>query len=166
MPSYTVTRRLISVGRDYEVKNEVDEVVLKIDGKVRFGRTFAVKDRDGKLLLRVREKLLCLDRTFIIKRGSEVVATVRRTTTSDETPAKFTVDTGGAQMKAKGSFFHDSVVELSRDGFTAGSVSRKQYTAVRDTYYVSAASSEDQPLMVAIAMSIAEVVPFHGAEDS
>src|SRR5262245_37033977 len=86
MPQYTMQRRLISVGRDYVVKNEDEEVVFKIDGKVRFARTFAVKDAAGATLLRVREKLLCLDPTFIMKRGKEIVATLRRTSPSDKYP--------------------------------------------------------------------------------
>jgi uncharacterized protein YxjI len=86
MPRYTVQRRLVSVGRDYVVQNEDDEVVLKVDGKVRFARTFSVKDGAGSMLLRVREKLLCLDPTFIITRGKETIATLRRTSPSGEYP--------------------------------------------------------------------------------
>jgi uncharacterized protein YxjI len=43
MPRYTVQRRLVSIGRDYDVKDESGDIAFNLDGKVRFARTFVVK---------------------------------------------------------------------------------------------------------------------------
>jgi uncharacterized protein YxjI len=163
MPSYTVQRRLVSIGRDYVVRNESEEVVFKVDGKVRFARTFTIKDGAGNRLLNVREKLLCLDPTFILKREGDTVATLRRKSPSDQYPLKFEVEMGGAVvLKAQGSLIGDDRINFSRDGSRIGSVSRQQYTVVHEIFHVSAASSQDQALMLALVMSVLEIVPFRG----
>ena len=40
MPYYKMRKRLVSIGRDYAVEDENGQVLFKIDGKVRFARTF------------------------------------------------------------------------------------------------------------------------------
>ena len=78
MPRYTVQELLVSIGRDYDVSGKSGKVAFKLDGKVRFARTFAVKDSAGQRLLAVREKLLCLDPTFVITSARQPIAVVHR----------------------------------------------------------------------------------------
>lgn len=40
MRQYTIKGRVVSVGRDYDVLDEEEQVIYVIDGKVRFARTF------------------------------------------------------------------------------------------------------------------------------
>ena len=93
MPRYTVRQRLVALGRDYGVHDESGELAFVLDGKLRFARSFSVKDRDGKLLLGVREKLLCIDPTFVITSAAAApVAVVKRTSTSDASVLAFEIE--------------------------------------------------------------------------
>jgi uncharacterized protein YxjI len=86
MATYTVKKRLVSVGRDYDVHDESGAAVFTIDGKVRFARTFDVKDRAGQTLYSAKEQLLKLDQTFLIDAlGADQLA-VKRTTTASVYP--------------------------------------------------------------------------------
>ena len=165
MPVYQVQSRLVSVGRDYSVENDRGEVVYTIDGKVRFARTFLVRDASGAPLLHVREKLLAIDPTFIVKKDGVEVARLRRTTTSGAMTDRFEIDAGATKMNASGSF-HRGGVTIGSDHGKVGSVSRKPLTAVREVFHVSVVSDEDSALVLALAMAIVECAPFRGEDVS
>lgn len=168
MPRYTVQKRLVSIGRDYDVRDDDGQVVFKIDGKLRFARTFVVRDRDGKALLSVREKLMALDPVFEIKAGERLVATVRRTTTSGADTDEFEIwvaGASGAMLQAQGQLLFDGV-RIQRGQARVGSVSRQQGRVVHEVFQVTAAADEDQALMLAIAMAIVETDSSRGEDRS
>ena len=155
MATYTIKSKLVSVGRDYDVRDEKDEIVYTIDGKVRFARTFNVIDRDGRILLSAKEKLMCLDQTFLIAAPAGEI-TVKRTTTGSVYPMKFDIIAGDqATMHAHGDFFRDGVT-ITRGSDRVANVNRQQNTAVFEIFPVSIAEGEDVPLMLALAMVIVE----------
>ncbi len=163
MPLYTIRKRLVSVGRDYNVEDETGTVLFKIDGKVGFARVFLIKNQESRLLLRVREKLLCIDPTFIISREGQVAAIVRRRTVSDALVAKYEVEMNGeVALRASGSFFRDGI-HIHRGTAFVGSVSRKPFTVIDEIFHVTTAMSEEQALLVAVAMSIVEITPSRGS---
>lgn len=167
MPRYTVHRRLVSIGRDYDVKDEAGRVVFRLDGKLPFARTFVVRDGAGQALLFVREKLLTLDPTFEIESEGRKIASVRRTTTSGAGTDKFEIPVEGAQalMLAQGKLLLDGV-ELRRAGASVGSVSRRHGTVVDEDFHVTVAPGEDQALTLAVAMAIVETDPSRGEDRS
>ena len=166
MPRYTIKSRLVSVGRDYDVLDDKGEVAFRIDGKVRFARTFVVKNREGDALLAAKEKLLCLDPTFVIASGDDPVATVRRTTTSGAMIEKFAIEiAGGLPMTAEGNLLGDGVVILGDPG-KIGSVEVEPRTGVYEIFHVSVVSDQDPPLVLAIAMSIVETDSRRGQQRS
>jgi len=166
MPRYTVQSRLVSIGRDYNVKDEIGEVAFTLDGKVRFARTFVVKDRNGLRLLSVREKLLCLDPTFVISSASQPIAIVRRVSRSATGTARFEIEMGGSiAMNAHGSFLREGI-EIKRGGAFAGSVSREPNRVIHEIFHVSVGAAEDPALLLAIAMSIVETDLFRGEDRS
>lgn len=155
MATYTIKSKLVSVGRDYDVRDEKGEVVYTIDGKVRFARTFNVIDRDGKVLLSAKEKLMCLDQTFLIAAPAGEI-TVKRTTTGSVYPMKFDIIAGEqTTMQANGSFIRDGV-DVMRGPDRVCNVSREQNTAVFEIFPVTIKDGEDVPLMLTIAMIIVE----------
>lgn len=89
MRQYTIKGRVVSVGRDYDVLDEEEQVIYVIDGKVRFARTFSIKDNSGTVLLNAREKLLSLDTYYTIDRDGETIATVKRTGDPTSVTPKF-----------------------------------------------------------------------------
>ncbi len=166
MRQYTIKGRVVSVGRDYDVLDEEEQVVYAIDGKVRFARTFSIKDNAGTTLLSAREKLLSLDTYYTIERDGEPIATVKRTGDPTSVSPKFEVDIPGqTSLKASGSFFHRGVNISSGDGLV-GTVTRTTGTVLREIFPVSIADTQDQPLLLAIAMCIIEITPGRGEAPS
>lgn len=166
MPAYKVRRRLISVGRDYDIEDESGKAVFRLDGKVGFARRFVIKDSAGNSLLAVREKLLSIDPLFVIKKGVGTVATVRRRSHSDARIAKFEIEINGrTAMGASGSFLRDGI-QIVREGAQIGNVSRVPLTVIEEIFHVEAAATEDQSLILSIAMSIVEMSTFRGEDRS
>jgi|SRR5215471_17519189 len=162
MPTFAVKKRLVSVGRDYAVEDESGTTVFSIDGKVRFGRTFDVRDRAGQILYSAKEKLMALDQTFLIDAPGASEITVRRTTTGSVYPMKFAVVIEGeTRMHAEGSFYRDGVA-IARGTDRIATVSRQQNTVVAEIFHVWTADAEDAALMLALAMVIVEGDPSRG----
>lgn len=156
MPNYTVKKRLVSVGRDYDVLDEGSATVFTIDGKVRFARTFDVKDRDGRIVYSAKEQLLKLDQTFFIDAEGADQLAVTRTTTASVYPMKFVIAAGGdVRMHAQWTHRGDDA-NITRAGSRIASVSRQQNTVVAEIFHVWTADAEDTALMLAIAMVIVE----------
>jgi len=163
MATFAVKKRLVSVGRDYAVEDENGTIVFSIDGKVRFGRTFDVRDRAGQVLYAVKEKLLAIDQTFRIDAAGASEITVRRTTTGAVYPMKFDIVIDGeTRMRAQGSFFGDGV-HIARGSDRIATVSRQQNTVVAEIFHLWIADAEDPALMLALAMVIVEGDASRGA---
>lgn len=168
MPRYTAKKRLVSLGRDYDVLDDEGRVAFRIDGKVRFARTFVVRDAGGRALLSVREKLLVLDPTFEIKAGRRLVASVRRTTTSGAARDRFEIPVAGAAgqlLTARGKLVRDRVT-IERGQGRVGEVSREQGMLVHEIFHVTVAPDEDQALLLAVAMAIVETDSHRGEDRS
>jgi uncharacterized protein YxjI len=155
MATYTIKSKVVSVGRDYDVRDEKDEIVFKIDGKVRFARTFDVIDQAGNVVCSAKEKLATLDQTFVIN-GPRGEITVKRTTTGSVYPMKFDIMAGEqTTMTAHGDFFRDGV-NVTRGSDRVLNVNRVQNTAFFEIFPVSIAEGEDVAFMLALAMVIVE----------
>jgi len=166
MATYTVRKILVAVGRDYDVLDESGTSVYRIDGKLRFARTFDVKDRSGQVLYSAKEQLLTIDQTFQLHAGGAGEMAVRRTTSGAVYPMKFDVVADGeTRMHAEGSFFGDGV-SISRGSARIASVSRQQNTVIAEIFHVWTADGEDPALMLALAMVIVEGDLSRGAVDS
>ena len=156
MATFTVKKRLVSVGRDYDVHDENNATAFTIDGKLRFARTFDVKDRAGQTVYSATEKLLTLDQTFLIDAPGASQITVRRTTTGSVYPMKFDIAVEGeTRMQAHGSFYRDGV-DITRGSTRIANVSREPNTVIGEIFHVWAADDEDPALMLAMAMVIVE----------
>ena len=156
MPSYTIKKNMVSVVRDYHVRDEQDATVFEIDGKVRFARTFDVKDRTGRILCSAKEKLLSIDPTFLIDAPGASQVTMRRTTTSSVYPMKFDIAVDGeSRMRAQVTAFGDDAVVM-RGPARVATVSRQPNTLVTEIFHLWTADDENPALMLAIAMVIVE----------
>ena len=163
---YTVHRQLLSIGRDYRVENAAGETVFKIDGKVRFARTFLVRDANGQRLLRVREKLWSLQHAFLIDRDGQLLARLHRTTFASDRHARYEIEMDGVRvMEASGDLFRESVRLNREDGLHVGSVSRKQHAMVHESFYMNVVSEEDQALGLALLMAIVESTTDRGEDE-
>lgn len=163
MSTYTIRRRLVSIGRDYVVEDDKGQKVLFIDGKVRFARTFSIDDPSGIVLLRVREKQLCLEPTYIIKRDGVETAVVRRTSVMDAPVDEFTIDlNSGNRAEARGDLTFDQVAISRGDDFLA--IVKRLQKPFLETFTLEVAAEVELPLVVAIAMSIIETDMHRGEQ--
>lgn len=81
MQAYTIHRQLLSLGRSYRVEDPSGKHAFTVSGKVRFARTFSIRDTQGNVLYSVREKLWSVDPMFLIHRDGTEAAVLKRTTT-------------------------------------------------------------------------------------
>lgn len=161
MSTYTIRRRLISIGRDYVVEDDNGQQVLVVDGKVRFARTFSVKNPSGTVL-HVREKQLCIEPTYIIKRDGVEAAVVRRTSVMDASVDHFTIElNSGDRAEGRGKLWHDEGVTISK-GDSLLAIVRRPQGLFRETFTLSITADVELPLLVAIAMSIVETDMWRG----
>lgn len=157
MPTYTIRRRPFGLGRSYSIKNEHGEHAFRLVGKLRFARTFTIKDGHGIPLLAVREKLLSLKPTFMISRDGTQVAVVQRETTSGVVVEKFTIDLGAeGSMEASGTLWAEDGVRVMRGSSQLARVWRVQNTVASEIFTVETVDTIDQALALAISMAIAE----------
>jgi uncharacterized protein YxjI len=165
MRSYRISRRYLSIGRSYSVEDTVGARVFGIAGKIGFARAFSIQDTRGNQLLSVREKLLGLDPTFVISREAAEVAVVKRTTTARAVSERYEIAVeGGGRLRGSGSLLHGDGVTLLRGDARVGMVRRQQST-IKERFFVDLAASDDQALLLAIAMSIVEIEPDRGNAD-
>ena len=159
MPSYTITHRLFALVRGYTVRDETGAVKFRIAGRLAFPRIFSVKDASGTALLRAREKLWVLRPTFVIRREGTTVATVVRETPSHATHPRYAITTDlDSPMEAHGRLsYEDEGVKVTRDGTPLATIWRVQ-RVLRETFRLETTSFPDQALLVAITMSMAEMV--------
>jgi hypothetical protein len=61
--------------------------------------------------------------------------------------------------ESRRNFFREEGIRITDSGGVAGFIRKKEYTAVQEIYSLYIESSQDQSLMIAIAMCIAEIVP-------
>jgi uncharacterized protein YxjI len=130
--------------------------VFRINGKVRFARTFVIESHQGASPLTVREKLLALAPTYLVTRQGNQVAMVCRTTTSGAAVDRFTIDLGSdGPLEASGKLYTSRGVAVTRGGSVIARIWRNQ-AALRETLELDTTSTLDQAVLLAVAMSIAE----------
>jgi uncharacterized protein YxjI len=161
MGRYTIRKKLIALGRSYSVSDDQGQEVCRVRGKIRFATTFDVI-HPGGLPVKVREKLLALDPTFVLTRDGRQVAVVRRTS-HDVAPYRFSIDVEDEQsMSAEGTFFSGSAIRLERSGQWLASLALVQGEIVHETFVLNATAGLDEALLIAIAVCFMSVVTYRG----
>jgi uncharacterized protein YxjI len=163
MRSYRISRRYLTIGRSYWVEDSAGARVFRIAGKVGFATAFSIRDMQGNRLLSVREKLMVIDPTFVIRRDGVEVAVVRRTTTSDAPTDRYEIAVqGGGTMRGSGKLWRGNGITLLHGNVHVGMVRREQNT-LKERFFVDLAASDDQALLLASVMSIVEIEAARGA---
>jgi len=162
LPRYSIEKRLIAIGSDYVVRDGDGGTALRVDGKVRFATTFDVLSADGERLIRAREKLLSIDRLFLLRRDGAEIGKVRRTSTGDA-PHVFSIDLPGElPIRASGSFFPNQSVRFEREGSLMGRLELVPRQAFGETFLFDIGARADLATMVAVAMCITSTITYRG----
>jgi uncharacterized protein YxjI len=164
MSLYTIRLKPFYVSRSYSVTDSNGVRVFRINGKVRFARTFVIEEIQSSLSFSVREKLLAIDPTYIVTQEGKQIAKVCRTTTSGKFPERFTIDLGtNGSLIASGSLLSDIAIRKG-DSFCAR-IWREQET-IRETFGFETTDDCDLALLLSIAMSIVETDTSRGQNPS
>jgi uncharacterized protein YxjI len=156
MARYKMRQRLISIGEDFTIEDEYGKPIYTVDGKVlRIRETFVIEDLGGNEVATIREKKLAIRESMTILRSGQTIATIRKALFSPFRD-KFTIDVvDGQDLEAQGDIL-DHEYAIKRGGELVASVS-KQWFALRDTYGIDIAPSEDAGLILAVAVAIDEM---------
>jgi uncharacterized protein YxjI len=149
-------QRLISLGEDFDIVDEMGRRAYRVDGKVlRLRETFVIEDPQGREVATIREKKLALRESMNILRGGKTIATIRKARFAPFRD-RFTIDVkDGEDMVAQGNIF-DLEYDILRGGETVARISKHWY-AYTDTYGIEIAPDEDEGLILAIAVAIDEI---------
>ena len=124
------------------------------DGKaMRLRDTFELKDAEGRVLVRVRQKLVSLHSTAVIERDGGELATVRRKRLSLLRNHYRVSLVDGTELDVSGKLL-DREFAIEYDGELLAQISRRWLT-IRDTYGIDIVREDaDTALLIAVAMCV------------
>ena len=150
---YLMKQKLFCFGDDFRIKDDANNDVFFVDGKVfTIGQKLSFQDMHGQELAFIRQKLLSWGPTYEIYHDGNLAAVVKKHLFTFFRCA-FTVDVPGPDdIEAQGSFL-DMEYSFTRGGRQVAEVS-KRWFSFGDTYGVDIADSEDQVLILASTVVI------------
>ena len=151
---YRMRQKLISIGDDFWIENESGERTFKVDGKMlRVRDTLFFEDLQGKTQCKLQQRLLTVrDAMTIEGENDEKLATVKKALI---TPIRdrYTVKVGdGPDLEVKGNIINYEF-EIGDGDRKVAEVSKKWFR-VADTYGVQIEPSQNDILILAVAVAI------------
>lgn len=150
---FTIREKLLSIGQDFVIWDAAGAVAYKVDGKLlSIGDKLTMHDPQGQEVARIEQKMLSLVKAYRVKKGGEVVATVKKRAFS-LLRDRFIIDVPGPDdLEVTGSLLdHDYTITRGRT--TAATVSKK-WLSVTDSYGVEVAEGEDVVLLLAAVIVV------------
>jgi uncharacterized protein YxjI len=157
---YVMRQKLLSLADNFTIKNEQEQDVFLVKGKVfSFGDKLSFQDLAGNELVFIDQRLLNWSPTYELWKGDELLAVVKRELFSF-IHHRFTVDVPGPNdLEAEGDFL-DHEYTISRGGSVVATVS-KRWFSFADTYGIEIADGEDDVLVLATAVVVDMVCHDH-----
>ena len=149
---YQVRQRLVSVGDDFDIRDEHGDKLYFVDGKgFTFGKDLAVKDMRKNRVARIRQKLFTFAPTYAIYIHDTPVAVIKKRLFSWRT--RFLIDVDGtSNYETVGNMFlYD--YKIYQDKRCVAQVSKKYFTFA-DSYGIHIEDDADQLLMLTMAIVI------------
>jgi uncharacterized protein YxjI len=155
---YQMQQRMVSIGDDFWIENQLGQKLFKVDGKaLRVRQTLIFENNRGVELCKIQERVARIRESIAIEgpRG-EKLAEVKKAMI---TPLRerFTVSVrGGPDMEVQGNLLdHEYRIELH--GRRVAEVSKKWFR-LRDSYGVEIDPGQDDILILAATVAIDEMV--------
>jgi uncharacterized protein YxjI len=157
---YVMRQKLLSLADNFTIKNEQEQDVFLIKGKVfSFGDKLSFQDLAGNELVFIDQRLLNWSPTYELWKGDELLAVVKRELFSF-IHHRFTVDVPGPNdLEAEGDFL-DHEYTISRGDSVVATVSKRWFSWA-DTYGIEIADGEDDVLVLATAVVVDMVCHDH-----
>ena len=150
---YVMRQKLLSLADNFTIKNEREQDVFLVKGKVfSFGDKLSFQDLAGNELVFIDQRLLNWSPTYELWKGDKLLAVVKRELFSF-IHHRFTVDVPGPNdLEAEGDFL-DHEYTISRGGSVVATVSKRWFSWA-DTYGIEIADGEDDVLVLATAVVV------------
>jgi uncharacterized protein YxjI len=146
-------QKLLAWGDDFTIKDDQGRDRYFVDGKVfAIGDKASFQDMQGNELLRIDQKALSLQKTYVISRDGREVARVKKKMFTLFRDVFDIEDAAPGDLDATGDFF-DREYQFTRDGRVIANVS-KRFFSWTDTYGVDIVEGEDHPLILACTVVI------------
>jgi uncharacterized protein YxjI len=154
--TYVLKQKLASLSGDAWIEDDQGRRLFEVDGKAfRLRRTVLLKDPSGVELYQISKSLMHVHRTFEIKRGDTLVATLQQGLVSflgDKITVKFET---GDELKVKGDILdHDFTIK--RGGDVVVSASRK-FFSLHNSYGVRVADGMDADIALAMVIALEQM---------
>ncbi|MFI6640545.1 LURP-one-related/scramblase family protein [Streptomyces sp. NPDC050504] len=151
---YLVRDKMFAIGDDYWVETEDGVHAFLVDGKaLRVRDTLEIKDRSGRVLITLREKLLSFRDAMTLERDGETLATIRRKRLSLLRNHFRVTLVEGTELDVSGRIL-DREFAVEYDGELLAHISRR-WLRVRETYAVDVVREDADPaLMIAVAVAV------------
>jgi len=154
--TYVLDQALFSIGGDAWIEDEAGNRAFEVDGKAfAIRRTLEILDPSGASLYIINQSLAHVHRTFEIKQGGAVVATIQEallTFLGD----RFTIELAtGDQLSIQGDWINREF-HVTRDGTDVIFVSRS-LISLHDRYGIQIADGFDIALGLAIVVALEQM---------
>ncbi|MFJ3758677.1 LURP-one-related/scramblase family protein [Streptomyces sp. NPDC090080] len=162
---FLVRDRLLGFGEDYWIEDEHGDKVFLVDGKaMRVRDTFELKDRQGRVLVDIHQKMFALRDTMVIERDGEPLATIRCKRLSLLRNHYRVQLVDGTELDVSGKIL-DREFAVEYDGELLAVVSRR-WLHVRETYGVDVVRDDADPaLLIAVAVCVIHLADKEREED-
>lgn len=153
---FKMKQRLFAIGDDFYIKNERDEKVIKVDGKLlRLKHKLAFEDMNGREIYEIAAKMIDIRETMTIKRPNGDKAAAVHNALISPIKDKWKIDVpGGQDLVAKGNILQHEYEIKPKGARMPVAIISKKWFRIRDTYGVELESAFDAPLILAITVAI------------
>jgi len=150
---YVMKQRLFTLGEDFDIKDEQDQRVFHVDGKMlRVRDTLLFEDAQGREIYKIQEKVARVRDTLNIYRGNQVAASIHKAVIAP-LRERFDIDIPGhGDLAVQGNIL-DHEYRIEQRGRPVAQVSMRWFR-IRDTYGVEVAPGEDPLLILAVTVGI------------
>jgi uncharacterized protein YxjI len=160
-----LNQKLISMTGDLWIDDSNGNHAYQVDGKfLAVRRSLLLKDTSGQELYEINKSLAHVHKTFEVKRGGNVVATIQKALMSFRGEHFTITATDGSQLKVTGNWsgreFH-----IQKDGVDVIYASRN-FFSLHDSYGIQVVPEFDAPLGLAIVVALEQIEKEEGNEES
>ncbi|KTG09541.1 hypothetical protein AUR64_13545 [Haloprofundus marisrubri] len=148
-----MTQRLVSVGDDYVVENQVGVAVFEVDGKaLRLRETLKMTDLGAGDEYRIQERVARARETMTVEKNGERAATIHKAVVSPIRD-RFSVSVPGMPTTLVVGNVLDYEYRMVRDGERIAEIS-KDWFRLRDSYGIEVAPETDAGVLIACTVAL------------
>jgi len=150
---YIMRQKMLSLGDDFQIKNENGDDAFVVDGKVfSLAKQLSFQDLSGNTLVSIKQQLMSWGPTYAISKDENPVAVVKKEL-FNVFSYRFSIDLSGSPSLETTGDFSNHEYAINCVGQQVALIS-KQWFTLTDTYGVDIGEGEDDVLILAIAVVI------------